>query len=85
MQPTGTFSQPVDLGVFLLIFELNNSPPAEHVPVVLRSIYQYKFFKNYCRRNFIIIDLTWNSYFLFVIIIFDEKYRKNEKKSGFEF
>ena len=83
VQPTGTFSQLVELSVFLLVSELKNGPPAEHVPVVLRSIYQFKFFKKYCRRNFRTIDLTWNSYFLFVIIIFDEKYRKNEKKIGF--
>ena len=85
MQPTGTFSQPVDLSVFLLIFELKNGPTAEHVTVVLRSIYQSKFFKKYCRRNFRAIDLMWNSYFLFAIIIFDEKYRKNEKNRFLNF
>ena len=58
VQPTGIFFQPVDLSVFLLNFELKNGPPAEHVPVVLRSIYQFKFFKKYCRRNFRTIDLT---------------------------
>ena len=55
---TGTFSQPVDLNVFLPIFELKNDTPAKYVPVVLQSIYQYRFFKKYCRRNFGAIDLT---------------------------
>jgi len=55
---TGTFSQPVDLSVFLPIFELKNDTPAKYVPVVLQSIYQSKFFKKCCRRNFRTIDLT---------------------------
>ena len=55
---TGTYSQDVDVSVFLPIFELKNDTPAKYVPVALQSIYQYKFFKKYCRRNFRTIDLT---------------------------
>jgi len=72
-----TFSQPVDLSVGLLIFELKNDIPAKYVPVVRQSIYQSKFSKKYCRRNFGAIDLTQTSYFGFVAIIFDGKFRKN--------
>ena len=79
MHTIGTFCQPVDLNVFLLIFELKHDTPAKYVPVVRQSIYQSKFSKNYCRRNFGAIDLTQTSYFGFVAIIFGGKFRKNEK------
>ena len=79
MHTIDTFSQPVDLSVFLPIFELKNCTPTKYVPVVLQSIYQYRFFKKYCRRNFGAIDLTYTSYFDFVVIIFGAKFRKNEK------
>ena len=55
------------------------------MPDVLRSIYQSKFFKKYCRRNFRTIDLTWNSYFGLIVIIFGEKNRKNEKNRFLNF
>jgi len=69
----------------LLIFELKNGTPAKYVPAVLQSIYPSKFFKKYCRRNFGAIDLTYTSYFGFVAIIFDENFRKNEKKRFLNF
>ena len=49
------------------------------MPEVLQSIDQFKFFKKYCRRNFGAIDLTYTSYFGFVVIIFGGKFEKNEK------
>ena len=58
MHTISTFSQPVDLSVILLIFELKNGTPAKYVPVVLQSIYQSKFSKKYRRHNFGTIDLT---------------------------
>ena len=60
-------------------FWAQNGTPTKYVPVVLQSIYQSRFFKKYCRRNFGAIDLTYTSYFGFVAIIFGGKFRKNEK------
>ena len=85
MHSTCAFSQLIDLSVFLLIFELKNDTPAKYVPVVRQSIYQSKFSKEYCRRNFGAIDLTQTSYFGFVAIIFGGKFRKNEKNRFLNF
>ena len=85
MHTIDTFSQPVDLSAFLLIFELKNDTPAKYVPVVRQSIYQSKFSKKYCRRNFGAINLTQTSYFGFVAIIFGGKFRKNEKNRFLNF